>query len=141
MRCLFRQLCMIFLKLTVIRCDSSLTKKQDEGFGIAREIVRNFKNMFFECTVTSMPQQNFFVDNVQVFINSPSKTTVGVGEKFTTNRKFFANMISTTAFKTMLDHDVKELKKDIVSKLKFCDDAIMNPDLLKDFYVRESEYF
>lgn len=48
-------------------------------------------------------------------------------------------MISTTAFKTMLAHDVKEIKKNMVKKIIFCDDAVMKQDLLKDFYERETD--
>lgn len=48
-------------------------------------------------------------------------------------------MISTTAFRNMLSHDVQELNKNIVDKLRFCDDAIMNQDSLKDFYQSEAD--
>lgn len=77
------------------------------------------------------------MDNIHDFINFPSKTTVGFAPKFTNNRKFFANLLSAPAFKEMLANDEDELKRDIIKKLQYCDQAIMDQDLLRDFYDRE----
>lgn len=70
-------------------------------------------------------------------MNFPAKTTVGFAPKFTTNRKFFANLISTPAFKEILAKDEIELRKNLVKKMQFCDSAVMNQDLLQDMYDRE----
>ncbi|KAI8424381.1 hypothetical protein MSG28_002907 [Choristoneura fumiferana] len=79
----------------------------------------------------------FLFDDLQTFVNFPAKTTVGFAPKFTTNRKFFANLISTPAFKEILAKDEIELRKNLVKKLQFCDSAVMNQDLLRDLYDRE----
>lgn len=79
----------------------------------------------------------FLFDDLQTFVNFPAKTTVGFAPKFTTNRKFFANLISTPAFKEILAKDEIELRKNLVKKMQFCDSAVMNQDLLQDMYDRE----
>lgn len=79
----------------------------------------------------------FHPDDIQKFINFPSKTTVGTAPKFTMNRKFFANMLSSAGFKQMVEEDEEALKKDLIKKLKYCDEATMDKELLKDFYDRE----
>lgn len=79
----------------------------------------------------------FLIDDVQRFVNYPSKTTVGLATKFTANRKFFANMITTTAFKEMLSKDAEEIWNNLIKKLKYCDEVVMDQELLKEFYDRE----
>lgn len=77
------------------------------------------------------------MDDLKSFVNYPSKTTVGFAPKFTTNRKFFANMISTTAFKDMVAKDEEEIRRHFVGKLKYCDDVTMDENIIRDLYDRE----
>lgn len=79
----------------------------------------------------------FLVDNLQAYIFSPARTTVGFGPKFVTNRKFFANLISTKFYKTMINQDELTVKKNLVKKMEFCDEMIMDENMLKEFYDRE----
>ncbi|XP_045494496.1 uncharacterized protein LOC123693443 [Colias croceus] len=129
-------LILMYLQMKLVLCDNNEQRKT-EGNEIAESVMTELIDMFIKCYSTSMPNQRYFVDNINIYINTPSKTTVGVADKFTTNRKFFANMISTTAFKNMLATDVKELKKNMAKKLRYCDDSIMNQEILNEFYERE----
>lgn len=74
---------------------------------------------------------------MKAFLYSPQRTTVGLAHKYTSNRKFFANLISHKAFKTMLQEDEAKLQRDIIKKLEYCDNAVMDQNMLKDFYDRE----
>lgn len=74
---------------------------------------------------------------MQAFIFSPARTTVGFAPKFVTNRKFFANLISTKFYKSMIREDEKVVKQNFVKKLEFCDEMIMDENMLKEFYDRE----
>ncbi|KAL0832829.1 hypothetical protein ABMA28_000989 [Loxostege sticticalis] len=108
-----------------------------EALTYAQTISYNFYNLFQRCRSSAMPNQQFHPDDIQKFINFPSKTTVGTAPKFTMNRKFFANMLSSAGFKQMVEEDEEALKKDLIKKLKYCDEATMDKELLKDFYDRE----
>ncbi|CAB3257717.1 unnamed protein product [Arctia plantaginis] len=77
------------------------------------------------------------MDDLKSFVNYPSKTTVGFAPKFTGNRKFFANMISTLGFKEMLANDEEDLRKDFVKKLRYCDNAVMDENIMPELYDRE----
>lgn len=79
----------------------------------------------------------FLADNLHSYVNALSKTTVGYAPQFTANRKFFANMINTPAFKKMLENDLKSLHQNILDKVKFCDQSVVTQDVLKMFYDRE----
>lgn len=46
-------------------------------------------------------------------------------------------MLSSAGFKQMVEEDEEALKKDLIKKLKYCDEATMDKELLKDFYDRE----
>lgn len=37
----------------------------------------------------------------------------------------------------MLAKDEEALRKNLVKKLKYCDEAVMDPSILQDFYDRE----
>lgn len=77
------------------------------------------------------------MDNLQGFIFSPARTTVGFAPKFVTNRKFFANLISTKFFKSMIHQDEKAVLMNLVKKMEFCDEMIMDESMLQEFYDRE----
>lgn len=49
-------------------------------------------------------------------------------------------MITTTAFQNMLSNDEDLLKRNFVKKLKHCDEAVMDQELLKNFHDRETEH-
>lgn len=84
-----------------------------------------------------MVSYSFMIDNVQSHINYPAKTTVGIGVKFTNNRRYFANLISTPQFKEMLAKDEEALRNGFIEKMKYCNDVIMDKEILNDFYDRE----
>lgn len=46
-------------------------------------------------------------------------------------------MISTRGFKDMLANDEEELRKDFVKKLRYCDNAVMDENLISELYDRE----
>lgn len=46
-------------------------------------------------------------------------------------------MITTTAFKEMLSKDAEEIWNNLIKKLKYCDEVVMDQELLKEFYDRE----
>jgi hypothetical protein len=46
-------------------------------------------------------------------------------------------MLGTAAFKDMLANDDEELRKDFRKKMKYCDEAVMDPLILREFYDRE----
>lgn len=74
---------------------------------------------------------------MQQFINRPARTTVGLAPKFTANRKFFANMITTSAFKEMLSKDEDEIWASLIKKIKYCDQVVMDQDILKEYFGRD----
>lgn len=74
---------------------------------------------------------------MQTFILSPSRTTVGFAPKFIKNRKFFANLINTKFYKSMLHDDENTVKMNLIRKFEFCDEMIMDQNILKEFYDRE----
>lgn len=74
---------------------------------------------------------------MKAFLYSPQRTTVGLAHKYTSNRKFFANLIYHKAFKAMLQEDESKLQRDIIKKLEYCDNVVMDQNMLKDFYDRE----
>ncbi|CAK1598836.1 unnamed protein product [Parnassius mnemosyne] len=117
--------------------DPMIGSRLSAAFQIAFETTSNFYEMFEQCVNTPMPNQQFITDNLHNFVNYPMKTTVGFNPKYSSNRKFFANMISTPAFKEILTKDVYEMRIGYLKKMKYCDEAIMDQQILKDFYDRE----
>ncbi|RVE54053.1 hypothetical protein evm_001176 [Chilo suppressalis] len=101
-------------------------ERAESGYELAQNIMEYYSDMFNECIDVASPSQQFLSDNLQSFVNYPSKTTVGIAPKFTSNRKFLANLLSTTAFKKMLAADEEELTKEFVRKLRYCDATIMD---------------
>ncbi|XP_053603635.1 uncharacterized protein LOC128671300 [Plodia interpunctella] len=134
---------LVFLFLTLF-INKSLSSEyaQSAKLVAAKEIAEVVKNafisMFMRCVSTPMNNQ-FSIDNLQSFVNYESKTTVGFAPKFTGNRRFFANMIGTPQFKNMLEEDEEQLRKSMVQKMKYCDEVVMDEELLKDFYDKEVE--
>ncbi|XP_039750091.1 uncharacterized protein LOC120626598 [Pararge aegeria] len=112
-------------------------KKVTPALQIANEVFNHYKVLFLVCIETPMSNQRFLVDNLHSYINAFSKTTVGYAPQFTSNRKFFANMINTAVFKNMLEKDVVTLQKNFLEKMKFCCSSVMNQDTLRQFYDRE----
>ncbi|XP_045765502.1 uncharacterized protein LOC123867497 [Maniola jurtina] len=104
---------------------------------IAMPVYGNYKQLFTLCLKTSMSNQRFLVDNLHSYINAFSKTTVGYAPQFTGNRKFFANMINTAAFKNTLEKDVATIQRNFVEKMKFCDSSVMDTENLRQYYDRE----
>ncbi|CAH2105794.1 unnamed protein product [Euphydryas editha] len=96
-----------------------------------------YDDIYTQCFETSMPNQRYMADNLHSYVNAFSKTTVGYSPQFTANRKFFANMINTLAFKKMLTKDIKSLHQNILEKIQFCDQSVLTQDVLKQFYDRE----
>lgn len=74
---------------------------------------------------------------MKAFLYSPQRTTVGLAHKYTSNRKFFANLIYHKAFKTMLQEDENKLQRDVIKKYEYCDNVVMDQNILKNFYDRE----
>lgn len=62
---------------------------------------------------------------------------MGFAPKFTSNRKFFANMISTVEFKNTLQKDEEELRRGLIKKMRYCDSVIMDQEVMRDLYDRE----
>lgn len=88
-------------------------------------------------TINILEYFRFLTDNLQSFLYSPPRTTVGLEHKYTSNRKFFANLISHKFFKAMVREDESKLQRDIIKKLEYCDEAVMDQKMLNDFYDRE----
>ncbi|KOB64743.1 DNA ligase [Operophtera brumata] len=70
-------------------------------------------------------------------MNPASITTVGLSVKYTTNRKFFANLLTTPEFMAMLAKDVAEIEQNQNKKMKYCEDVVMDEDILEEFYDKE----
>ncbi|XP_050343563.1 uncharacterized protein LOC126769055 [Nymphalis io] len=104
---------------------------------VAKGVFQAYANLYYSCITTSMPHDRFMADNLHSYINAFSKTTVGHAPQFTANRKFFANMISAPAFKKILTKDVSVLQNNLLDKIKFCDESVVNQDVLKQMYDRE----
>ncbi|KAF9815887.1 hypothetical protein SFRURICE_009785 [Spodoptera frugiperda] len=111
--------------------------RSKEALAITLDTTIAFYAMFAGCISSSMPSMKFARDDLKSFVNYPSKTTVGFAPKFTSNRKFFANMISTPEFRNTLAKDEEELRQDLIRKMKFCDSVVMDQDLLQALYDRE----
>lgn len=95
-----------------------------------------FFSIYWKCKFINVGR--FLTDNLQSFIYSPARTTVGFPPKYvTTNRKFFANLISTKYYKAMIRQDERTVKKNLIKKLEYCDEMIMDENMLKEFYDRE----
>lgn len=62
---------------------------------------------------------------------------MGFAPRFTSNRKFFANLLSTPEFKNMVETDEKELRQNLINKMKYCDSVVMDEGLLQTMYDRE----
>ncbi|CAB3257714.1 unnamed protein product [Arctia plantaginis] len=114
-----------------------LSIRYEEAKAAAFETFNAFQHMFITCAMSTMPEQHFKSGELKNFVNYPPKTTIGLAPKFTSNRKYFANLISSIGFKTMLANDEEEIRRDKVRKLKYCDKVIMDVNVLKEFYDRE----
>ncbi|XP_068631364.1 uncharacterized protein [Battus philenor] len=114
-----------------------MDERVSKGFSIAFEIANVFYEMFQQCVDTNMPNEHFLTDNLHGYVYYPMKTTVGSSPKFTSNRKFFANLINTPGFKETLAKDVWEMRMAFYNKMKYCDEAILDQQVLKDFYDHE----
>ncbi|XP_023942453.2 uncharacterized protein LOC112048973 [Bicyclus anynana] len=111
--------------------------KFNKAIKIANDVFGEYYHMFDECINTPMSNQRFMVDNLNSYINDFSKTTVGYAPLFTSNRKFFANMLNTAAFKNMMEKDINTLHLNYLEKMKFCDESVMDQDSLRQFYDKE----
>ncbi|XP_026321973.1 uncharacterized protein LOC113231709 [Hyposmocoma kahamanoa] len=125
------------LKITYAVFESEADQKFTDAKIIAETTLTDFFMLYWNCVTTTMPKQRFLVDNLQTFILSPARTTVGFAPKFIKNRKFFANLINTKFYKSMLQQDENTVKMNLIKKLEFCDEMIMDQNLLKEFYDRE----
>ncbi|XP_022825574.1 uncharacterized protein LOC111355753 [Spodoptera litura] len=112
-------------------------ERSKEALAITLDTTIAFYTMFDRCINSAMPSMKFATDDLKSFVNYPSKTTVGFAPKFTSNRKFFANMISTPEFRNTLARDEEELRQDLIKKMKYCDVVVMDQDLLPALYDRE----
>ncbi|CAH2071222.1 unnamed protein product, partial [Iphiclides podalirius] len=101
-------------------------KRVVEAKKIAKNAINSFLEMFLLCLETPMSNQQFLTDDLHGFVNYPMKTTVGISPKYTSNRKFFANLMNTPAFKEILAKDINKMRLDFYKKLKYCDEATMD---------------
>ncbi|CAB3239295.1 unnamed protein product [Arctia plantaginis] len=93
-----------------------LSIRYEEAKAAAFETFNAFQHMFITCAMSTMPEQHFKSGELKNFVNYPPKTTIGLAPKFTSNRKYFANLISSIGFKTMLANDEEEIRRDKVFK-------------------------
>ncbi|KAF9414107.1 hypothetical protein HW555_007866 [Spodoptera exigua] len=108
-----------------------------EALAITLDTTIAFFAMYLKCVNSAMPSMRFAADDLKSFVIYPSKTTVGFLPKFTSNRRFFANMISTPEFRNALAKDEEELRADLMRKMRYCDSVVMDQDLLLALYDRE----
>ncbi|KPJ19516.1 hypothetical protein RR48_11143 [Papilio machaon] len=120
-----------------IQYNKQYNKRVLTAFTIAFGTANDFYAMFQQCVETFMPNEHFIMDNLFGYVNYPMKTTVGSSPDFTSNRKFFANLISTPAFKEMLAKDTREIRMSYYLKMKYCDVAVLDQQILRDFYDHE----
>ncbi|KAJ8727598.1 hypothetical protein PYW07_001717 [Mythimna separata] len=130
-------LSVLILANTITLSLSAKTPRVNEGVDIVFHTTTYFFMMFSNCVATTMPSKKFALDDLKNFVNYPSITTVGYAPKFTSNRKFFANLLSSPEFKKVLEADEKELRKNMVMKMQYCDSLVMDENLLKPMYDRE----
>ncbi|XP_061710982.1 uncharacterized protein LOC133520527 [Cydia pomonella] len=115
------------------------TEKFNEAYVIAKDVLSDFFELFQACMESTMANQNFIIDDLQSYLFYPAKTTVGYAPKFTSNRRFFANLIGTPEFHHMMDKDLVKLKENYIRKLKACDVIVMDEHLLDDMLDRAYE--
>ncbi|XP_050562370.1 uncharacterized protein LOC118268142 [Spodoptera frugiperda] len=127
----------IIVATIICHVSCNTEERSKEALAITLDTTIAFYAMFAGCISSSMPSMKFARDDLKSFVNYPSKTTVGFAPKFTSNRKFFANMISTPEFRNTLAKDEEELRQDLIRKMKFCDSVVMDQDLLQALYDRE----
>ncbi|XP_046963475.1 uncharacterized protein LOC124532564 [Vanessa cardui] len=127
---------LVFMQMSTLLCYSNYLRVE-HATKVAKTVFLTYWDRYISCFTTSMPHERFMSDNLHSYINAFSKTTVGHAPQFTANRKFFANMISAPAFKRTLMKDISVLQNNILEKIKFCDESVVNQDLLRQLYDRE----
>ncbi|XP_047528901.1 uncharacterized protein LOC125065378 [Vanessa atalanta] len=126
----------VVTQISTLLCFDNFLRVQ-QASKVAKGVFDTYWKLYITCIITSMPHERFMSDNLHSYINAFSKTTVGHAPQFTANRKFFANMISTPAFKKTLMKDIRVLQNNLLEKIKFCDESVVNQDILKQLYDRE----
>ncbi|KAJ8733262.1 hypothetical protein PYW08_001560 [Mythimna loreyi] len=130
-------LSVFILANTITPSLSAPSRRIQEGVEVVLETTVYFYSMFAQCMQSAMPSKKYALDDLKTYVNYPSITTVGYAPRFTSNRKFFANMLNSPEFKSVLAADERQLKENMVMKMKYCDSVVMDEQLIKFMYDRE----
>ncbi|XP_047022567.1 uncharacterized protein LOC124631963 [Helicoverpa zea] len=127
-------LCSVLILASLSLCQAS---KSADALAITFDTTVAFYEMYMTCVNSEIPSMKFATDDLKSFVNYPSKTTVGFAPKFTSNRRFFANMVSHPEFRNTLARDEEELRAAMIRKMRYCDSVVMDQELLQPMYERE----